>query len=236
MANALFYLTAFGVIALSLGVILSKNPVMGVLSLLGSFFCLATIYLLAGFQFLAAAQILVYAGAIMVLFLFVIMLLNLGEDTRSKIIDTDVLKQRRLGAPGLVVAGVLVAGLVAIAGSKLPQFVAALNETGIGSPTELAGRLFVEHALAFQGIGILLLVTTVAVLVLAKRDRGDSSEPAPGGLSEVAGSAGGRVDVSERRAELESELQQELGASEATEAADRRKVERAPALAGRSSS
>ena len=79
MENFLFYLTAAGAVAGALGVVLGRNPVGNVLALLACFFCLATIYLLAGFQFLAAAQVLVYAGAILVLFLFVIMLLNLGR-------------------------------------------------------------------------------------------------------------------------------------------------------------
>jgi len=79
VANALFYILSVGAILAAAGVIASRNPVMSVLSLLGSFFCIAVIYLLAGFQFLAAIQILVYAGAIMVLFLFVVMLLNLGD-------------------------------------------------------------------------------------------------------------------------------------------------------------
>ena len=67
----------------ALGVVLARNPVGNVLALLLCFFSLATIYLLAGFQFLAAAQILVYAGAILVLFLFVIMLLDLGQMSRD---------------------------------------------------------------------------------------------------------------------------------------------------------
>src|SRR4030095_8801305 len=74
----LFYLMAAGAVAGALGVVLSRNPIASVLALLLCFFALATIYLMAGFQLLAAAQILVYAGAILVLFLFVIMLLHLG--------------------------------------------------------------------------------------------------------------------------------------------------------------
>ncbi len=79
MVDAIFYICAAAAIAGALGVIASRSPIGSVLSLLGTFFALAVIYLLAGFQFLAAVQILVYGGAIMVLFLFVIMLLNLGQ-------------------------------------------------------------------------------------------------------------------------------------------------------------
>jgi ABC-type nickel/cobalt efflux system permease component RcnA len=84
MANLLFYIVAIGAVLSAVGVVFAKNPIMSVLSLLTTFFCLATIYLLAGFQFMAAAQLLVYAGAIMVLFLFVIMLLNLGHSENLK--------------------------------------------------------------------------------------------------------------------------------------------------------
>jgi len=78
LAEILFYLLALGAIGFGVGVVMARMPLFSVLCLLGSFFCLSGIYLLAGFQFLAATQLLVYAGAIMVLFLFVIMLLNLG--------------------------------------------------------------------------------------------------------------------------------------------------------------
>ena len=95
MENFLFYLTAAGAIAGALGVVLGRNPVGNVLALLACFFCLATIYLLAGFQFLAAAQVLVYAGAILVLFLFVIMLLNLGRAGPLPRIDRAMFHRRR---------------------------------------------------------------------------------------------------------------------------------------------
>jgi len=169
---------AFGVIALSLGVILSKNPVKAVLSLLGSFFCLATIYLLAGFQFLAAAQILVYAGAIMVLFLFVIMLLNLGEDTRENTVDLGVLRSRGITLPVIVTSAGLIGTLIAIGSSKSTVASSPQPAEGIGAPIDLARALFLDHSLAFQGIGVLLLTTTIAVLVLAKRERGPQPEVA----------------------------------------------------------
>ena len=176
MENALFYLMAVGVVALSVGVISAKNPVMAVLSLLGSFFCLATIYLLAGFEFMAAAQIMVYAGAIMVLFLFVIMLLNLGGDTRDKILDTDVIRNRGLAVPALVVSGLLATGLIAIGTLDLAPIDPSVNEKGLASPIALANVMFVDHSLAFMGAGMLLLVTTIAVLVLAKRQRGSATQ------------------------------------------------------------
>ena len=156
MANALFYLMAFGVITLSLGVILSKNPVKAVLSLLGTFFCLATIYLLAGFQFMAAAQILVYAGAIMVLFLFVIMLLNLGDDTREKLLDTQLLKSRGLTMALAVTSGGLGAVLLAIGSKSTNVPHPGQPAEGIGSPDALATALFLAADMHHLMIGAVL--------------------------------------------------------------------------------
>ena len=178
MANALFYLMSFGVIALSLGVILAKNPVKAVLFLLGTFFCLAVIYLLAGFQFLAAAQILVYAGAVMVLFLFVIMLLNLGEDAGEETIGMGALRRRGNTIPALIAATGLIGALIAIGSKKSMISSAPQPVEGIGNPVDLARALFIDHSLAFEGIGVLLLTTTIAVLVLAKRERGEKPKTA----------------------------------------------------------
>ena len=115
MAVILFYLMAAAAIAFAAGVIAARSPMHSVLSLLGSFVCLAVIYLLAGFPFLAGAQLLVYAGAIMVLFLFVIMLLNLGDPESLVEHPTRALGARHVavaaGAAGaLAVAGILAAG------------------------------------------------------------------------------------------------------------------------------
>ena len=80
MAEVLFYALSALAILFALGVVLARSPMLSVISLLGTFFCLSVVYLLAGFQFLAAAQVLVYAGAILVLFLFTVMLLNAARE------------------------------------------------------------------------------------------------------------------------------------------------------------
>jgi hypothetical protein len=103
VANLLFYLMAAIAVGSALTVVLARNPLTSVIALLGSFVALATIYLLAGFQLLAAAQILVYAGAILVLFLFVIMLLNLSNAGPLEQIDLALLRKRSSGWALLVV-------------------------------------------------------------------------------------------------------------------------------------
>jgi len=169
-----------GALATSVGVVSARNPIWSVLSLLGSFFCLAVIYLLAGFQFMAAAQLLVYAGAIMVLFLFVIMLLNLGGISRERWLDKAVLRERRLPLILAVCAAVLLLALFAVGGGEpvlASGGAAPAAPEGYDSLQELAALLFGRFLLPFEAASVLLLATAVAVLVLAKRQRG----PAQGG-------------------------------------------------------
>jgi NADH-quinone oxidoreductase subunit J len=171
VANFLFYLMGAGAIAASVGVVSAKNPVMSVLSLLGSFFCLAVIYLLAGYQFMAAAQLLVYAGAIMVLFLFVIMLLNLGHPETAAGFDVGAFTARRMALPLGVAGALLGLGLIAVQRSGGLPTNAALSEEGVDSVDRLASALFGRFLLPFEASSVLLLATAVGVIVLAKRER-----------------------------------------------------------------
>jgi NADH-quinone oxidoreductase subunit J len=177
--NFLFYLTAAGAIAGALGVVLGRNPVGNVLALLACFFCLATIYLLAGFQFLAAAQVLVYAGAILVLFLFVIMLLNLGRAGPLPRIDRAMFHRRRSTASIAAAAGILGASAIAVSRLRELRPLSSVPEHGLDGPLTLAGSLFGRYAMAFEAASLLLLAAAVAVVVLAKRER----SPGKGGPS-----------------------------------------------------
>jgi NADH-quinone oxidoreductase subunit J len=163
MSAALFYaLGAVAVIA-ALGVVTMKNPVKCALSLALSFLALAGIYLLSGAEFIAAIQVIVYAGAVMVLFLFVIMLLNLGQELKAAV-----------RSPFLVGGGIalgvlfLLEGLVLL-GRGLPAGAAPVAER-VGS-TELMGRLlFSEYILAFEAASVLLLVGIVGAVALLRRE------------------------------------------------------------------
>lgn len=173
MANFLFYLMSVGAILCSLVVVSARNPVVSVLSLLGSFVCLAVIYLLAGFQFMAAAQLLVYAGAIMVLFLFVIMLLNLGGSAdESGPLDRALLRARRMPVVLAISAAVF---LLTLFGIETQRTVMAadpeLAERGVSSMAGLAELMFSTYLLPFEAASVLLLAATIAVIVLAKRGR-----------------------------------------------------------------
>ncbi len=162
---------AAGAVAGALGVVLARNPIASVLALLACFFCLATIYLVAGFQLLAAAQILVYAGAILVLFLFVIMLLNLGQAGPLPKVDREMFRRRRSTLSIAVAAALLLAAAIAVSGFREVTALAALPVHGLDTPAMLAATLFRRYALPFEAISLLLLATAVAVVVLAKRSR-----------------------------------------------------------------
>ena len=172
MAEFLFYV--FGSVALgsALGVVLSRNPVGSLLYMVATLASVAGIYVLLEAHFLAAIQIMVYAGAIMVLFLFVIMLLNLGHEYQRDI-------KSGLGAIlAFIVAGALAGGVAStLRGSaEAPglQYLqgpdaldAAIQEYGILGV--IARPLYTEYVVAFEVTGLLLLVAIVGALVLAKR-------------------------------------------------------------------
>lgn len=180
MAELLFYLLAAGAIAFGVGVVVSRMPLFSVLNLLGAFFCLAGIYLLAGFQFLAATQLLVYVGAIMVLFLFVIMLLNLGDTSTT---SEELVRGKRI-AIACATAGLLtVVGLFSIGWGKAYELTAEQAEHGLDPLQPIAEVLFSRYALPFEAASLLLLATMVSVIVLAKRQRTHE------GASEAAGEA-----------------------------------------------
>ncbi len=188
MAETLFYVLAAGAVAFGAGVVAAKMPLYSVLSLLGAFFCLAGIYLLLGFQFLAATQLLVYAGAIMVLFLFVIMLLNLGDAEEMKKHTGIALTGPKLaiasGAAGLLaLIGIFVAprGGFKVWTDPDPE-VATATTTAIDDVGGIAEVLFSEYMLPFEAASLLLLATMIGVVALAKRQR-----PGRGAHSERAG-------------------------------------------------
>ena len=170
MADALFYVMAIAAVMAALGVVLAKNPMQCVLSLLGCFFALSIIYLLAGFQFLAAAQILVYAGAIMVLFLFVIMLLNLGNPGSEDPTDVRMFSRANAGLMVLVAVALLFVSALAIRRAGPMPVTKALPEEGLDPIPGLATEMFGRYLLPFEAISVLLLATAVAVMVLAKRE------------------------------------------------------------------
>ena len=185
MAELLFYALSALALAGGVGVIAARSPMASLLSLLGTFVCLAGVYLLAGFPFLAAAQLLVYAGAIMVLFLFVIMLLNLdGPEARERS-PLEWLGRPRVAFAGIAAAGLALAGIAAASLDPVAAAAPGLAapESGIDDLGAIAALLFSRYLLPFEAASLLLLATMVAVIVLAKRERAARRDEKGNGLS-----------------------------------------------------
>ena len=147
-------------------VIFSKSPISSAMSLVATFFFLAGIYVLLWAHTVAILQVLVYAGAIMVLFLFVIMLLNLGETISS---GPRVTVSRVLG--GAAAAGLLVVLVIAIWRMPVPaaQYTGELAVAqGFGTLAALGATLFSKWLLPFEAVSLLLLVGMVGAVVVAK--------------------------------------------------------------------
>ena len=173
MAEFLFYALSIAAVLFGIGVISAKQPLMSVLSLLGSFVCLGVIYLLAQFQFMAAAQILVYAGAIMVLFLFVVMLLDLANVEDLKENSMRILGKKRIAVAVIVAGGLALTSLLGTQDSMASAGPEPLvvRPDAYDPVSEIATVLFTRYLLAFEAAGLLLVASMVAVMVLAKRQR-----------------------------------------------------------------
>jgi NADH-quinone oxidoreductase subunit J len=159
------FLVAAGVaLTLSIVAIAHRNPVVNVLSLVVVFFALAAVFVVVGMDFLAAIQVIVYSGAILVLFLFVIMLLGIGDTERIG-----------SGRPLQAVLGVLTAlGLGAVtvlaAAALTPEPGGVLAGAADGTVYPIGRALFGSHLFTFELISVLLVAAIVGAVYLAQRE------------------------------------------------------------------
>mgnify|MGYP001397995164 FL=1 len=159
----LFYSVACLTIISALFVVLNRNPVYSAVMLVLCFFSIATLYLLLEAYFVAVLEIIIYAGAIMVLFLFVIMLLDLGREAalpKLKILD----KALSLFLVVIIFLGILT--LTMWDGGDLHQ---TLNPSSVGDITAVGKALFTDFLLPFEVASLLLLVALIGTVFLAKR-------------------------------------------------------------------
>jgi len=168
-----FYLLAGGAVVASGLVIGQRNPMYSVMFLIVAFAALAGLYIQLEAPFVAVAQIIIYAGAIMVLFLFVVMLLNAPQEDGAEWDRTHPLRRPGMGRFGAVLAGVLILelayALMAVNGLNAPVG----GQTGaatVSSVRELGKVLFSRHAFAFEATSVLILVAMVGAVVLARRE------------------------------------------------------------------
>jgi len=196
-AEAAFYLLAAGAVLTALGVMLSRNVVHAALLMVANFGLTAALYLLLQAPFLAAAQLIVYAGAIMVLFLFVIMLLG----TREVGLDESLVGHRPLAIVAVVLLiGLLTVGVIgrlpavtpegASARTAVPALAPGQPDLAFGSPAAVGEALMRRHMLGLEIVSILLLVAMLGVVVLA-RPGGDGGAVPAAATDNAAVAAGG---------------------------------------------
>jgi NADH-quinone oxidoreductase subunit J len=161
----------FGTICIAgaINLLVQSHPINSALSLIVVMASLAVEYLLLGAEFVAAVQVIVYAGAIMVLFVFVIMLLNAGTEDRTKGSRVAIL----LGIPG-VMLGALQVAWVLLFRTKLSS---AMIGAEPGGPHEIAKLLFSQYLLPFEVTSVLILIAIMGAVVLASKPEAVSKRP-----------------------------------------------------------
>jgi NADH-quinone oxidoreductase subunit J len=153
----------------ALGMVFAKKAVHGALMLVANLFCVAVCYLLQDAPFLGFVQIVVYTGAIMVLFLFVLMLI--GVESSESLVET--LRGQRVAAVvlGLGFAGLLVFPLGKAIKNQPAAGVASVNEAGGGNIHAIARLLFTQYVFAFEAVSALLVIAAVGAMILSHRER-----------------------------------------------------------------
>ena len=177
MELTLFIFLGAIAVAAALGVILIRRTIYSALCLLVNFCSLAGLYLLLNAQFLAAAQVIVYAGAIVVLFLFATMLLGGGEETRG----TSNVKRKTSSVLAIVLAVVLLVevGYILISGTLTGTHGADTPEAiaRVGNVQAIGRLLFTDYLLAFELAAVLLLIGIVGAVVLSKKKSKSRNTP-----------------------------------------------------------
>ena len=160
--SILFWILSALAVGSALGVILSRNPVNSVMFLILTFFAISGHYILMNAQFLAVVNIIVYAGAIMVLFLFVIMLMNLNADVEPQ-------KGQMVQLAGVISGGVLfLVVLAAIKTAKVESM--ETSSTNIGLINNLGKVLFTKYVLPFEISSVLFLSAMIGAVVIGKKE------------------------------------------------------------------
>lgn len=167
-AKSIIFAVGCTAVLASLGVIFCSSPIYSALYLIGNMICLATLFLLYNAEFLAAVQIIVYAGAVMILFLFIIALLG-GKKEKS---EWSLEKLMAFGFVSLLFGELLMAAKVgptkALAGKFHDGSLDLDVVARFGSAKAIGMKLFSQHIVAFELASVLLLVAAIGVIVLAK--------------------------------------------------------------------
>jgi len=168
-----FYVLAALAIIASVGVIGQRNPIYSVMSLIGSFGALAGLYILLDSPFTAVTQIIVYAGAIMVLFLFVVMLLNVPREDAAEWDRSHPLNRpgaRRFGAVLAVFLLLELGWAVWHASTREAVALNTVSAGGVSSVAAIGRSIFTDYSFQFEATSILILVAMVGAVVLARKE------------------------------------------------------------------
>ncbi|HEX4168484.1 MAG TPA: NADH-quinone oxidoreductase subunit J [Bryobacteraceae bacterium] len=164
MDTILFIIFATVAVVCAFNLVLQKHPISSALSLIGVMGSLAVLYLLLGAEFIAMAQMIVYGGAVMVLFIFVIMLLNAGTETSSG-------KSWFAQIAGLPLLLAFVAVMGFLIRAALPPMRDVQFGSWVGGTAERVGQLlFTRYLLPFEVISILILIAILGAVVLARKE------------------------------------------------------------------
>jgi NADH-quinone oxidoreductase subunit J len=169
MVQNLFYFLSFLAILSALMVVISKNPIHSVLYLILTFFTLSGHYILLNAQFISIVNLIVYAGAIMVLFLFTIMFLNLKDDSFS---GSRIWYHIGSGLVVLTLAGLLILN---ISDQSIPVADASSYDSQIGMVEKLGGTLFSTYIVPFELVSVLFLSAMVGAVMLGRREKGEKN-------------------------------------------------------------
>jgi NADH-quinone oxidoreductase subunit J len=201
MELAVFVVAAAVCLAGAIGVVASSNPVHAALSLVATLFGVAVLFVAQEANFLAAVQVIVYAGAIVVLFLFVIMFLGVDQ--------AENLRVEPLGGGQRIAAGLLGAGVVALVLAALadtggeatgaPSLVAPLSGTDTPDINVLGEAIFTRYVFAFELTSVLLVIAVVGAVLMVSRAR-------PGEEIAEPGQAERRAEIEERIARAEARV------------------------------
>lgn len=163
MEQILFFFVALVTCASAIFFVFARNPLYAILSLIVTFFSIAGLYILLNAQFLGIVQIIVYAGAIMVLFLYILMMLNLNEADESK-------KQNLGKYIAIFAAGILFIGMLGAYKGLSMDTIAGPVDSGVGLTKNLGKLLFNEYILPFEFASILILAGIVGSVLIGKKD------------------------------------------------------------------
>jgi NADH-quinone oxidoreductase subunit J len=164
MSQYLFFVLAALTVLSALYVVFSRNPMYSVLSLIVCFFTIAGHYILLNAQFLAIVHIIVYAGAIMVLFLFTVMLLNLNKESEPH-------KSGWIKVSAVIAAGMLFLTLVASIKTADPGTYSLPQQSTIGYVQNVGLRLFTDFLLPFEVSTLLFMSAMIGAVLLAKKEK-----------------------------------------------------------------